>query len=56
MEIGILLKGEDKLYLQKFTDHGTCILENLHEVDKEKALEYQDLLSKYIKNVYLRGY
>ena len=56
LEIVYLLKGEDMLYLQKFTDHGTCIGENLHEVDKEKALEYQDLLSKFINNVYLRGY
>ena len=55
-EIGILLKGEERLYLQKFTDHGFCIENHLHEVDKKKALEYQDLLSKYIKNVYLRGY
>ena len=56
LEIGMLLNGEDKLYLQKFTDHGTCIEDNLHEVEKEKAQEYQGLLSKYIKNVYLRGY
>ncbi len=55
-EIGILLNGTDKLYLQKFTDHGTCIKDSLHEVEKEKALEYQGLLSKHIKNVYLRGY
>ena len=55
-EIGLLLNGEDKLYLQKFVDHGTCIRSNLHEVPIEKAQEYQGLLSKHIKNVILRGY
>lgn len=55
-EIGILLKDASKLYLQKFVERDTCIQKGLHEISKEKALAYQNLLSKFIQNVYLRGY
>ncbi len=54
--IGQLLKGAKILYLQKFTDHQTCLAENLHEVPKEKALDYKHLLNTYIDKVELRGY
>lgn len=54
--LGILLQGAKTLYLQKFVDKGTCIKNNLHEVNEKKALEYKCLLEKYITNVKLRGY
>lgn len=50
------LKGEGKLYLQKFVDSGSCIGNNLHEVDKETALKYLNILSETIDEVVLRGY
>lgn len=55
-EIGLLLKGENILYLQHFVDHGTCLQNNLHEVDINKAIEYKTILEEYIKEVKLRGY
>lgn len=54
--IGQLIEGAKVIYLQHFVDHGTCIESGLHEVNKEKALEYKCLLEKYVKKVNLRGY
>ena len=50
------LKGENKLYLQKFVDKETCFAKNLHPIKKEVALQYKELLSDSIKNIELRGY
>lgn len=55
-EIGELLKGSKKLFLQKFVDKGSCIRNNLHEVSSIDALKYKEELEKYIDNVNLRGY
>jgi len=50
------LKGENFLYLQKFVDSKNCFENGLCEVSKDKATEYKNILSKNIKNVFLRGY
>jgi len=50
------LKGENCLYLQKFVDSGECIEGGLNSINKQEAIEYQNILSKTIKNVILRGY
>lgn len=55
-ELAMFLKGSNKLVLQHFVDRDTCITRGLHEVTKEKALEYQSFLKNYINNVTLRGY
>ena len=55
-QLGRLIEGSNKLFLQKFIDRGTCIKNGLHEVDIKKALEYKCLLEKYVKHVELRGY
>lgn len=55
-DLGIWLNGQPVLYLQHFIDQGNCIQENLHEVEKEQAIKYKEILEKNIKNVYLRGY
>ena len=55
-ELALFLKGVNKLYLQHFVDRDSCIKRGLHEVPKEKALEYQSFLKNYINNVNLRGY
>ena len=55
-KMGKLIKDAKIIYLQHFIDHGTCIKQGLHAVEKEKALEYKCLLEKYVTNVRLRGY
>lgn len=55
-EIQELLKGTNKLYLQKFILRDTCLNQNLHEVSLEDAKNYQNILSETIKKVELRGY
>lgn len=55
-KMGKLIKDAKIIYLQHFIDHGTCIKQGLHAVEKEKALEYKCILEKYVTNVRLRGY
>lgn len=50
------LKGEKKLYLQKFVDSGSLIKGGLTEISKEKALKYLNILAESIDEVVLRGY
>lgn len=56
IELGELLKGAKKLYLQAFIDNGNCIKQGLSKVEKSKALVYKDILSEYINQVNLRNY
>ena len=51
-----LLKGAKKLYLQKFVERESCIQKGLHEVSKEKADRFKEILSPAINKVELRGY
>lgn len=55
-EMGELVKGAKKLYLQKFVDNGTTIKDGLKAVPKDKAEEYKNILSNYVTSVSLRGY
>lgn len=55
-EIALWLKGADKIYLQCFVDSGSCITSGLEKVEKPEAEHYKEILSKTIKEVYLRGY
>lgn len=50
------LKGEKKLYLQKFVDSGECLGSGLSEVEKQTALKYLNILLESIDEVNLRGY
>lgn len=50
------LNGQKKLFLQKFVDNENCFSSNLNPVPKAEAEKFKDILSKTIKNVYLRGY
>ena len=50
------LNGEKVLYLQKFKLSDGVFNKNLHEVNVQEARDFQKILSKKIKNVYLRGY
>ena len=55
-EMAEFLKGADKLYLQHFVDNGSCLQQNLKPVSRSGAENFKTILSKQIKNVYLRGY
>lgn len=55
-EMAEFLKGADKLYLQHFVDNGSCLQQNLKPVSISDAENFKTILSKQIKNVYLRGY
>ncbi len=54
--IGEWIKGANKYFLQKFVDHGSCIEQGLSGVSLEKAKEFLQILSPFVKNVNLRGY
>ena len=55
-EMGELIKGAKKLFLQKFVDREGVIKKGLHPVEQVWALSYKDILSSYVSNVELRGY
>ena len=55
-EIGELIKGAKKYRLQKFVDHGTCLIDGLHEVPIDEAEAFKTILKEYIDNIDLRGY
>ena len=55
-EMGELVKGAKVLYLQEFVDNGTTIKSGLNEVEKPTALQFKNILEKYVDKVFLRGY
>lgn len=55
-EMGQLIKGAKKLYLQQFVEREGCIEKGLHPVSEDLANEFKDILSKYVDHVELRGY
>lgn len=54
--IGKWLNGAKKYFLQKFRNSENCICQNLNEIDKETAIEYQKILCELIPQTKLRGY
>ncbi len=54
-ELGEWLKGAKRLYLQNFEDGPTCIMQGLHQVDKEMMYEMRDILRTYVPNTDIRG-
>ena len=55
-EMGQLIKGAKRLFLQKFVDREGVIKKGLHPVEEVWASSYKDILSKYVTKVELRGY
>ena len=55
-EIALMIKGAKTHFLQCFIDKGTCIKNDLHEVSKEDALKFKQILEHTISYVSLRGY
>ena len=55
-EMGKMIEGARKIYLQKFADRDGCIKRGLNEVSQEKAEEFAEILRAHVKQVELRGY
>lgn len=55
-DIAETIKGAKRLYLQKYVDRESCIAHGFHEVSKEKAERFVDILKGSIEQVELRGY
>lgn len=55
-EIGKMISGARKIYLQKFVEREGCISHGLHEIPIEKAQEYLEVLKPYVEKAELRGY
>ena len=55
-DIAETIKGAKRLYLQKYVDRESCIAHGYHEVSKEKAERFVDILKGNIEQVALRGY
>ena len=54
-EMGELVKGAKKLYLQKFVDREGVIQKGLHEISLEEANRFVEILSPLVPTE-LRGY
>ena len=54
--IGELIRGAEKLFLQKFVDREGVIQKGLHDISIEEANKYKEILTDYVYNVELRGY
>lgn len=54
--IGQWVEGAERFFIQRYVDRDGCIEHGFHEVKKEKALILKAILSKYVKQVKLRGY
>ena len=54
-EIGKLLRGEKRYFLQQFEDSESCIQKGLHAHSKETLEGFVEILKKYDVNASLRG-
>lgn len=55
-KISQAVAGCHRFYLQKFTDKGGCIAQNLTEVPEQEARAWAEILAKTVDCVKLRGY
>ncbi len=55
VEIAKWIKGAKRYYLQPFVNRDSVILQGLSEPSKEELESYAKYLTKYIKNVEIRG-
>lgn len=55
-KIGEWIKGAKKYFMQKFKPGDNCISGGLTEVKEEKAKEYLNIVSPFVKKASLRGY
>lgn len=55
-DIGALVKGAKRYFIQRYIDNENCIKHGLHELPIEKALEAKAIVEKCVPYVALRGY
>lgn len=55
-DIGHLIKGAKRFFIQKYVDRDGCIARGFHPVEKQKALIYKAIMEKFVEQVELRGY
>lgn len=55
-EMGEILNGAEKLFLQKYVLSDGVINKNLHPVSEDLAKQFRTILDKYVSQVELRGY
>lgn len=55
-EMALLIKGAKKMFLQHYIDSEHCIERGFHEVNKEKATRFMDILNDNGIPTKLRGY
>ena len=55
-DIGVMIKGAKRYFIQRYIDNENCIKHGLHELPIEKALEAKALMEEYVPYVALRGY
>ena len=54
-EIGKLIRGASRYFLQSFTDRDTVPYGNLHAPSRDDMLHYAAIMGKYVKQAGLRG-
>ncbi len=54
-EIGKLIAGAKRWYLQNFVNSGDLICAEMHGIDKERMNQYIEIARKYVPNAEIRG-
>lgn len=54
-EIGKLIRGAKRYFLQSFTDRDTVLFAGLHAPEKENLLHYAEIVRPYVNHVETRG-
>lgn len=54
-EIGEMIQGADRYFIQKFTDRDTVHFDGLHAPSDDKMRELLDIIRPYVKSAELRG-
>ena len=55
VEIGKLIHGAKRYYLQTFVDSGKLIVQGLQPVDTSQMQEYADIMKEFVDTVEIRG-
>lgn len=55
-EMGKIIKGAKRIYLQKFVDREGVIQKGLHPVDESLVKIFKEILEDYVDEVIIRGY
>ena len=56
IDLGVLLNGSKRIYLQRFVESENCLTFGLKDISKPEAEKFKLILEQFIKEVKLRGY